>query len=202
MRNSPAQDLRGLPLFRIRFPGSRAHAYVAVNPLGKAVRRQPQTVPAERQVGGFVFGRALNTCRSHDLKTSVQHERMNFRMGWAGPFPQDHLAESLARARPQVAERAGSSRRDRFRLSAWPCTGSMHPRETVRPSGARDPHAARRSARLRRSLPCTRHATSIPPRPIPCCVPAKGPVPLRRNRRAQAEPSDLPLRFRPRGPPG
>ena len=103
----PHEDLRPPAGFGVGFLAARSlpHAHVADEPVRQPFR-QPQPLPAERQIGDVVFGAARIARRSHHLKTAVEQERVHVETVRAENLGETHLTQRLARPRPDGSQRA------------------------------------------------------------------------------------------------
>ena len=78
---------------------------MADDPVGQR-SRQPQPLPAKRQIRGPALSSRQIARRTHDLETTVQHERMDIQPVLGQSFRQRHLAQRLTRAGPDPPKRA------------------------------------------------------------------------------------------------
>ena len=75
-------------------PGASRMRTWQTNPVRQPVR-EPQALPAEREIGGAVLGSGLHPRRAHDLEAAVEQERVDVEAVRPQRLREGHLAERL-----------------------------------------------------------------------------------------------------------
>ena len=102
----PAQDLRRQIRFLFRLAGrGLIDAHVAKHPVWQWLR-QPQSLPAERQVRRLPLGARHVSRHTHDLKATVQHKRVDIQLVPAQGFRQRHFSQRFTWPGPHLPQRA------------------------------------------------------------------------------------------------
>ena len=117
---------RGIAI-RLGVAGAGPHARVADQPLGQRPR-QPQTFPAERQIGDAVVDAGDISGRRHDLKAAVEQDRVRVQSARVDGVREHDLAKRLALAGPEPLQGA----KQRTEVNAGVGAGAVKGRRILR----------------------------------------------------------------------